>query len=100
MAAMHSLELIADRTIIEDGAKMTYFDPSILKSSVLTDGTKNFLREGYEADVGHSKEALELVEKYATELDLVEDVQATFAKSVDLFHLYLLARLERGKQYA
>jgi pyrroloquinoline-quinone synthase len=100
MAAMHSLELIADRTVKEDGAKMTYFDPSILKSNEVTDGTKNFLREGYEADVGHSKEALDLVEKYASELDLVEDVQATFVKSMDLFHLYLLARLERSEQFS
>jgi pyrroloquinoline-quinone synthase len=99
MAAMHSLELIADKTVVEDGAKMTYFDPSILKSNEITDGTKNFLREGYEADVSHSKEALDLVEKYASDLDLVEDVQATFVKSMDLFHLYLLARLERGEQF-
>lgn len=99
MAAMHTLELIADKTVVEDGAKMTYFDPSILKTSEVTDGTKNFLREGYEADVGHSKEALDLVEKYASELDLIEDVQATFVKSMDLFNLYLMARLERGEHF-
>ncbi len=100
MAAMHSLELIADRTVARDGAKMTYFDPSILTTSEVTDGTKNFLREGYEADAGHSKEALDLVEKYALELNLVEDVQATFVKSMDLFHMYLLARLERGEKFS
>jgi pyrroloquinoline-quinone synthase len=98
MAAMHSLELIADRTVVQDGAKMTYFDPIILNTGEITDATKNFLREGYEADAIHSREALELVEKYATELGLVEDVQAVFVKSMDLFHSYLMARLERGEQ--
>jgi pyrroloquinoline-quinone synthase len=100
MAAMHSLELIADRTVVGEGAKITYFDPSILKTNEITDETKNFLREGYEADVDHSKQALDLIEKYSTELDLVEDVQATFVKSMDLFHLYLLARLERGERFS
>ncbi len=99
MAAMHSLELIADRSVVQEGAKLTYFDPSILKTDEVTEATKNFLREGYEADVGHSKEALDLVEKYAEEFSLVEDVQATFVRSMDLFNMYLLARLERGKQF-
>lgn len=97
MAAMHSLELIADRTLVDDGAKITYFSPSILEGDEVTLATKNFLREGYEADATHSKEALDLVEKYANSPTLVEDVQAVFIRSMDLFHLYLLARLERGE---
>lgn len=100
MAAMHSLELIADKTLVNYGAKMTQFDPSILKTDEVTEGVKNFLREGYEADVTHSKEALDLVERYAAELGLVEDVQAVFVKSMDLFHNYLSARLERGGQFS
>lgn len=100
MAAMHSLELIADRTLVQDGAKMTYFDPAILKTTEVTEGAKNFLREGYEADAIHSREALDLVEKYASDLGLIEDVQAVFLKSMDLFHTYLLARLERGEQFS
>jgi pyrroloquinoline-quinone synthase len=102
MAAMHSLELIADRTLVQDGAKMTYFDPAILKTTTeeVTVGTKNFLREGYEADAVHSKEALDLVEKYSKDLGLIEDVQAVFLKSMDLFHMYLMARLERGEQFS
>jgi pyrroloquinoline-quinone synthase len=98
MAAMHGLELIADRTLRDsDGAAMNYFDPSILKSGEVNDATKNFLREGFEADVGHSKEALDLVDKYAEEFDIVENVQATFLRSIDLFHTYLLARLQRAE---
>jgi len=101
MAAMHGLELIADRTLREDGATMSYFDPGILKpaSHEVTEETKDFLREGYEADVGHSKEALDLVEKYAGELKLIENVQATFLKSIDIFHRYLMARLQRAEEF-
>ncbi len=57
------------------------------------------MREGYEADAGHSEEALELVEKYAGQLDIAEDVQATFLKSIDAFDRYLMARLERSRQF-
>jgi pyrroloquinoline-quinone synthase len=101
MAAMHGLELIADRTLKEDGAAMRYFDPQILESSnqTVTESTKDFLREGYEADVGHSKEALDLVEKYASELNIIENVQATFLRSIDIFHRYLMARLTRAEQF-
>jgi len=101
MAAMHGLELIADRTLREDGATTSYFDAVILKpaSHDVTEETKDFLREGYEADVGHSKEALDLVEKYAAELKLVENVQATFLKSIDIFHRYLMARLVRAEEF-
>ena len=99
MAAMHGLELIADRNLKNEGASMSYFDPAILSSSEVTEATKNFLREGYEADVEHSNEALGLVSKYSSQLGKTEDVQATFLKSIHAFDNYLMARLERGKQF-
>lgn len=99
MAAMHGLELIADRNLKNEGASTGYFDPSILNSHEVTEATKNFLREGYEADVEHSEEALDLVAKYATEPGVVENVQATFLRSIRAFDNYLMARLERSKQY-
>jgi pyrroloquinoline-quinone synthase len=100
MAALHGLELIADRTLVSSGAQLRYFDPSILDKDNrdVTEATKDFLREGYEADVGHSKEALDLVDKYASEYSIVEDVQATCLRSIDLFFGYLMARLERGEK--
>lgn len=98
MAAMHSLELIANRDLVNDGASIHYFDPSILEGNDITRETKDFLREGYEADVGHSQEALALVDRFATEGNRVEDVQATFLRSADLFDDYLIARLERAAQ--
>jgi pyrroloquinoline-quinone synthase len=99
MAAMHSLELIANRELVKQGASIRYFDPEILTGPEVTEATKAFLREGYEADVGHSDEALALVDKFATEVGRREDVQATFLRSADLFDDYLIARLERAAQF-
>jgi pyrroloquinoline-quinone synthase len=99
LAAMHGLELIANRELIRDGASMQYFDPAILTGPQITDAAKNFLREGYEADVAHSDEALDLVDRFANELDVVEEVQSTFLRSIDLFDDYLTARLERADQF-
>lgn len=99
LAAMHGLELIANRDLIHDGASMRYFDPAILTGTEIPDAAKNFLREGYEADVAHSDEALDLVDRFATELDVTEEVQSTFLRSIDLFDDYLVARLERADQF-
>jgi pyrroloquinoline-quinone synthase len=99
LAAMHSLELIANRDLVKEGASIRYFDPRILSSSEVTAATQAFLREGYEADVGHSDEALALVNRFASQLGKVEDVQSTFLRSADLFDDYLIARLERGAQF-
>lgn len=99
LAAMHSLELIASRTLVDDGASVHYFDPAILDGPSIPDAAKAFLREGYEADVGHSDEALSLVERFARHPEEIEGVQATFLRSVDLFDDYLTARLERARDY-
>jgi pyrroloquinoline-quinone synthase len=99
MAAMHSLELIANRKVTEDGARITYFDPSILKGSEVTEATKAFLWEGYEADVEHSEVPLEMVQRFAGQLGIVESVQVTFLKSMEAFDSYLMARLERAMMF-
>jgi pyrroloquinoline-quinone synthase len=99
MAAMHGLELIASRKLKSEGASIGYFDPMILKNNEIPDAAKAFLREGYEADVGHSEQALALVEKYSKQYGNTDDVQATFLKSIDYFDRYLMARLERSRQF-
>ena len=99
LAAMHSLELIANRNLVDEGASMRYFDPAILSGSEITDAAKQFLREGYEADVTHSDEALDLVAEFASEPGLREATQSTFLRSIDLFDDYLVARLERAAQF-
>ena len=99
MLAMHGLELIANKNLRSEGAKKHYFDPELLNSDKISDQTKIFLREGYEADVHHSGEALKLVEKYAKEFDIVDDVQSTFLKSIDVFDSYLMSRLERASEF-
>jgi pyrroloquinoline-quinone synthase len=99
MAAMHPLELIANKNLKADGASIGYFDPSILDGNEITEAAKAFLREGYEADVEHSEDALNLIEKYSREIGIAENVQATFLRSIDAFDRYLLARLERAKEF-
>lgn len=96
MAAMHTLELIANRKIKSYGASIGYFDPAILKDGSVTRETVDFLREGYEADVSHSEVALELVTRYAEQMDLVQNVQAVVMRSIEEFDNYLNARLVRG----
>lgn len=100
MLAMHGLELIANKNLRSEGAKKHYFDPELLESDKITEEAKAFLKEGYEADVHHAGEALKLVEKYALEYDIVDDVQSTFLRSIDVFDSYLMSRLERGKEFA
>ena len=99
LAAMHSLELIANRNLVNEGASLRYFDPRILAGTEITDASKSFLREGYEADVGHSDQALDLVEEFGNRPELREEVQSTFLRSIDLFDDYLLARLERAVEF-
>lgn len=99
MAAMHTLEMIANRELRREGASIGYFDPAILASEEVHPAVKAFLREGYEADVGHSEEALALVEKYAQDLGMEEEVRSAVMRSLDAFDTYLDARLERAKQY-
>ena len=80
----------------EYGASIGYFDPAILRDGSVTKETVDFLKEGYEADVSHSEVALGLIEKYARKLNLVQEVQAVFFRSVEEFDNYLNARIERG----
>jgi len=96
---MHGLEFIANRKLKGEGASIGYFDPVILKNEEVSKEAKAFLREGYEADVGHSEQALGLVEKYSRLYGNVDDVQATFLRSIDHFDRYLMARLERSRQF-
>jgi pyrroloquinoline-quinone synthase len=96
VAAMHSLELIANRDLVRSGATIPYFDPAILHGSEIPAAAQAFLREGYEADVTHSSEALALVNEFAPDVGAVEGVQATTLRSFDLFDDYLMARLERS----
>lgn len=97
MAAMHTLELIANRKIKSYGATIGYFDPEILKDGSVTRETVDFLREGYEADVSHSEVALDLISRYAKELGLEQDVQAVVMRSMEEFDNYLNARIVRGE---
>ena len=60
---------------------------------------KEILSRLREADVEHSEDALNLIDKYSVQLNMTENVQATFLRSIHEFDKYLMARLERGKQF-
>ncbi len=96
MAAMHSLELVADRSLRKYGAKMHYFNESILTSNDFPKEVKDFLREGYEVDQSHAGEALKLVDEYSND---PEKIQVVVLRSFDAFAKYLTARLERGMEF-
>ena len=97
MAAMHSLELIANRNLKEYGAHIGYFDPTILKEGTISEEAVAFLKEGYSADVAHSETALDLIDKYADTEDKKQNSMAVALRSMEEFSDYLLARLERGE---
>lgn len=99
MAAMHGLELIAHRGLVAEGATVPYFDPAILRGDEIPEAAQAFLREGYEADVEHSDRALALIAGSVGGPGPLEDVQATFLRSIDLFDDYLIARLERARDF-
>lgn len=96
MAAMHTLELIANRKIRAYGASIGYFDPAILTDGSVSKETVDFLKEGYEADVSHSEVALDIICRHAKLLDLGQNVQAVVMRSMEEFDNYLNARIERG----
>ena len=97
MAAMHSLELIANRNLREYGAHIGYFDPRILKDGTISEEAVAFLKEGYSADVSHSETTLDLIDKYADTEGKKQNSMAVALRSMEEFSDYLLARLERGE---
>ena len=97
MAAMHSLELIANRNLKDYGACIGYFNPKILKDGTISEEAVAFLREGYSADVSHSETALDLIDKYADTEDKKQNCMAVALRSMEEFSDYLMARLERGE---
>lgn len=97
ISAMHSLELIPSSRMKSFGASVGYFNPAILSNGSISQESVNFLREGYEADAGHSEAALTLVDRYAASMDMVQACQAVSLKSLEKFYDYLMARLQRGE---
>ncbi len=94
MAAMHSLELIANNDLRSYGAKYDYFNLKMLESSDVPDAVKSFLMEGYKADSHHSIDALDIINKYNSD---IEGIQDSYLESAFVFSKYLEARIERGE---
>ncbi len=99
MAAMHSLELVANRNLRQMGSRVHYFNEEILASDRYPKSVVEFLREGYEADVGHSEYSLLLVDRHCTDVNLREEILASYLESEEAFYRYLDARYLRGKEF-
>ena len=65
MAAMHSLELIANRALSSYGALYDYFNYDAFNNKNVPESVTAFLMEGYKSDAAHSFGALDLIEKYS-----------------------------------
>lgn len=99
MAAMHSLELVASRNLKNMGSRIHYFNEGILNDSKFPASVKEFLREGYEADVGHSESSLMLVDRYCNDRNVGQEILASYLESEEAFYRYLDARYLRGKEF-
>ncbi len=103
MAAMHSLELIANSALRPYGAKYDYFNLDAFDNNNVPESVKAFLMEGYKSDDAHSMGALNIIEKYSKNYN-IENIQDAYLESTYVFYNYLEARIERGnmienKQY-
>ncbi len=96
IAAMHSLELVANRNIVNMGGSCNYFVPEYVKENFSRE-VWDFLGAGYEADVYHSMDALKIIDRYAVGLEEREKVQSAFLASAEHFYIYLNSRLLRGR---
>ena len=99
MAAMHSLELVASRNLRQMGSPVHYFTEEILTSDSYPRSVVEFLREGYEADAGHSESSLLIVDRYCTDVNLKQEILASYLESEEAFYRYLDARYLRGKEF-
>ncbi len=96
MAAMHSLELIANRALRPYGAKYDYFNLDAFDNNNVPESVKSFLMEGYRSDDAHSTGALNIIEKYSKDYS-IQNIQDTYLSSTYVFYNYLEARIERGE---
>jgi pyrroloquinoline-quinone synthase len=98
MAAMHSLELVANSKLNNYGAKYDYFNPQMIDSPLVPDSVKRFLGEGYKSDYSHSFRALDIIAKYCHDYNM-ESIQDAYLMSAYAFDRYLEARMERGEMF-
>ena len=98
MAAMHSLELVANRRLDNYGARYSYFNPEMLDSPSVPESVKKFLAEGYRSDYSHSFRALDIIAKYCHDYNM-ESIQDAYLMSAYAFDRYLESGLERGEMF-
>ncbi|MCL4343170.1 MAG: hypothetical protein M1267_04905 [Candidatus Thermoplasmatota archaeon] len=99
MAALNTMDLFYCSQLKDFGAKLPYFSPTVLDNEWIPDSVKHYLKFITDSPNEFSMESLDLIEKYAKELNLIEEVQSSFMRSLDAMDRHLQARLTRSKQY-
>ncbi len=99
VAAINTMDLFFCPQLKDYGAKLPFFAPNVLDNEWIPDSVKQYLKFVTDPSHEYSMEALDLIEKYAKELNLIEEVQSTFLRSLDAMDRHLQARLTRAKQY-
>ncbi len=99
MGSINTLDMLPSKVMRERGAKFDIYNKSVLDNEWIPDHVKKFLTYIVDPKNDHSQEALTLISKYAKELDMIEDVQSAFLRSIDAFDRHLQARLTRSKQF-
>ncbi|MCL4329300.1 MAG: hypothetical protein M1410_06960 [Candidatus Thermoplasmatota archaeon] len=99
MAAVNALDMLNSKAMRDRGAKFDLYNKGVLDNEWIPDQVKVFLNFVVNPANDTSQESLTLISKYAKELDMTEDVQSTFLRSLDAFDRHLQARLTRAKQF-
>lgn len=99
MASMNLLDLVYSPRITEMGGKVLFFGKGVVDNEWIPEEVKAYLKFARDVTGKNADRALQIVEKYAEDLNMVEIVQATFLRSIDAFERHLQARTTRVKQF-
>lgn len=99
MSAINTMELFTCPQLKDYGAKIPFFSPSVLDNEWIPDSVKHYLKFISDPANEHSMDAIDIISNYAKELNMMEEVQSAFLRSLDATERHLQARLTRAKQY-
>ncbi|MCL4334859.1 MAG: hypothetical protein M1402_02020 [Candidatus Thermoplasmatota archaeon] len=99
MASMNLLDLVYSPRVTEMGGKISFYGKGVIDNEWIPDEVKAYLKLSRDVTGKNADVALELVEKYSEDLNMVEIVQATFLRSIDALERHLQARATRIKQF-
>lgn len=99
MGSTNLLDLMHSPKLTEKGSKLYFFGNGVIDNEWIPGEVKEYLKFTRDVIGKYAEEGLELVSKYALELNVVEEVQVAFLRSLDAFDRHLQARMTRAKQF-